>query len=77
MSYVDKVAEQRFVDGLRMIVPRPASSLRRHRREQVEGLNWVIDPLDGTTNFIHGVPCYCTSVALIEMARSSWAWLRK
>jgi myo-inositol-1(or 4)-monophosphatase len=27
--------------------------------------NWIIDPLDGTTNFIHGVPCYCISVALM------------
>ncbi|HEX2616257.1 MAG TPA: inositol monophosphatase family protein, partial [Flavobacteriales bacterium] len=30
------------------------------------GLNWIIDPLDGTTNFVHGIPCYCTSVALVR-----------
>src|SRR6185503_2787621 len=28
--------------------------------------NWIIDPLDGTTNFIHGLPCYCISVALMK-----------
>lgn len=27
---------------------------------------WVIDPLDGTTNFIHGLPCYCVSIALVD-----------
>lgn len=31
--------------------------------EQKE-FNWIIDPLDGTTNFIHGIPCYCISVGL-------------
>ncbi|MFM7001079.1 MAG: inositol monophosphatase family protein, partial [Limnohabitans sp.] len=25
---------------------------------------WIIDPLDGTTNFIHGFPVYCVSIAL-------------
>jgi len=30
---------------------------------------WVIDPLDGTTNYVHGVPHYCVSVALIERGR--------
>lgn len=25
---------------------------------------WIVDPLDGTTNFVHGFPCYCVSVAL-------------
>lgn len=25
---------------------------------------WIVDPLDGTTNYVHGLPCYCVSVAL-------------
>jgi myo-inositol-1(or 4)-monophosphatase len=29
-------------------------------------LRWVVDPLDGTTNYVHGYPAYCTSVALAE-----------
>jgi myo-inositol-1(or 4)-monophosphatase len=28
-----------------------------------EGLVWVVDPLDGTTNFLHGYPCYAVSIA--------------
>ncbi|MEO6304267.1 MAG: inositol monophosphatase family protein, partial [Bacteroidia bacterium] len=26
--------------------------------------NWIVDPLDGTTNFVHGIPCYAVSIAL-------------
>jgi myo-inositol-1(or 4)-monophosphatase len=28
--------------------------------------NWIIDPLDGTTNFIHGIPCFAISIALMR-----------
>lgn len=31
-----------------------------------EGTRWVVDPLDGTTNFVHGYPFYCVSIALVE-----------
>lgn len=30
------------------------------------GLNWIIDPIDGTTNFMHNVPPFCISVALVD-----------
>ena len=30
-----------------------------------DGLVWVVDPLDGTTNFLHGFPCYAVSVAAV------------
>ncbi|MFZ5481349.1 MAG: inositol monophosphatase family protein [Myxococcota bacterium] len=32
------------------------------------GTRWCVDPLDGTTNFVHGYPAYCVSIALIEGA---------
>jgi len=31
-----------------------------------EGLRWIVDPLDGTTNYVHGFPAYCVSVALAD-----------
>ncbi|MCZ6671030.1 MAG: inositol monophosphatase family protein [Acidobacteria bacterium] len=34
-----------------------------------DGLLWVIDPLDGTTNFIHGYPCFSVSVAILQGSR--------
>jgi myo-inositol-1(or 4)-monophosphatase len=33
---------------------------------QRTGLRWVVDPLDGTTNFVHGYPFYCVSIGLCE-----------
>ncbi len=30
------------------------------------GLRWVVDPLDGTTNFVHDYPSYCVSIALVD-----------
>ncbi|MGW8255958.1 MAG: inositol monophosphatase family protein [Thermoguttaceae bacterium] len=32
--------------------------------ENISPYRWIIDPLDGTTNFVHGVPHYCVSIAL-------------
>ncbi len=36
----------------------------RNTGESRSGYRWIADPLDGTTNFVHGVPHYCVSVAL-------------
>ena len=42
--------------------------------KEVEHL-WIIDPLDGTTNFIHGLPHYCISIALMERGQITQALL--
>ena len=31
-----------------------------------EGLHWCVDPIDGTSNFVHGFPMFCTSIALVD-----------
>jgi len=36
-----------------------------------EGQFWCVDPLDGTNNFVHGVPVYCVSIGLIRDGRPS------
>ena len=65
VTFVDKEAERRFVEGLRAILPEAGFVAEEGTGEKKEGgLNWVIDPLDGTTNFVHNVPIWCTSVAL-------------
>jgi myo-inositol-1(or 4)-monophosphatase len=67
VTYVDKSAEEKIVEGLRILLPEAGfiveegtinSELKKH--------NWIIDPLDGTTNFIHGLPPYAISIALME-----------
>lgn len=67
VSYVDKTAEQMFVDALAPLLP-GAGFITEEDDKRATGnvYNWIIDPLDGTTNFVHGVPCYATSVALAE-----------
>lgn len=65
VSYVDKNAEKMIVEGLQKIMP-DAGFLTEEKtiNKQGERFNWIIDPLDGTTNFIHGVPTYSVSIAL-------------
>jgi len=67
VTYVDKGAEERLVEGLNMVLPRTGFIAEEGTASGTESeLNWVIDPLDGTTNFIHGAPPYSISVALME-----------
>ena len=35
-------------------------------KKSFNGLTWIIDPLDGTTNYIHGLPYFCVSIGLLE-----------
>ncbi|MBB6459800.1 inositol monophosphatase family protein [Flammeovirga kamogawensis] len=67
VSYVDKTAEKKIVDGLMKILP-DAGFIGEEgtNRSSKNGLKWIIDPLDGTTNFIHGIPIFSISIALIS-----------
>lgn len=67
VSYVDKTAEQMLVAGLRELLPGCGFITEENTAgANGERFRWIIDPLDGTTNFVHGVPCYCVSVALMD-----------
>ena len=56
-----------FVDELEKLIP-DAGFIAEEGTSDKKGLdyNWIIDPLDGTTNFIHGIPAFCASVALSQ-----------
>jgi myo-inositol-1(or 4)-monophosphatase len=64
---VDHAAEQIIIETLLTAYPGHGiwaeESGREHGAKDSEFV-WIIDPLDGTTNFIHGLPVYCVSVAL-------------
>lgn len=68
VSYVDKGAEEMLVSMLKNIVPGCGFILEEKTStiNESSSLKWIIDPLDGTTNYVHGVPCYCISVALAK-----------
>jgi myo-inositol-1(or 4)-monophosphatase len=65
VSEVDNAAEQAIIDILHEAYPDHAI-LGEESGEQGTSADflWIIDPLDGTTNFLHGFPQYCVSIAL-------------
>ncbi|MCA1555126.1 MAG: inositol monophosphatase [Acidobacteria bacterium] len=66
----DLAAERLIVERIRSYYPRHAILAEEAGEvESVAGApasayKWIIDPLDGTTNYAHGYPCYCVSIAL-------------
>jgi myo-inositol-1(or 4)-monophosphatase len=67
VSYVDKNAEKIIVSELEKILPEAGFITEEKTTTKIgERYNWIIDPLDGTTNFIHGLPTYSVSIALKE-----------
>jgi myo-inositol-1(or 4)-monophosphatase len=67
VSYVDKGSEVMLVERLSHILPE-AGFITEEGTSVKKGLKycWVIDPLDGTTNFLHGLHPYAISLALME-----------
>lgn len=69
VSEIDHAAEAAIVDTLLGAYPDHAilaeEGTARGRNEAAEYV-WVIDPLDGTTNFLHGFPQYCVSIGLMH-----------
>lgn len=65
VSYVDKTAEEKIVEDLASFLPEAGFIAEEGTSTKVgDEYNWIIDPLDGTTNFLHGVPTYSVSIAL-------------
>ncbi|MFD0793774.1 inositol monophosphatase family protein [Mucilaginibacter litoreus] len=70
VSYVDKAAEQKIVAALEKILPEAGFITEEKTTTKLgDRYNWVIDPLDGTTNFIHGLPTFSVSIALQEFEK--------
>jgi myo-inositol-1(or 4)-monophosphatase len=66
VSYVDKEAERRLVAVLKKLLPDAGFITEEGTviQSQHHEYNWIIDPLDGTTNFLHGLPIYAISIGL-------------
>lgn len=65
VSYVDKTAEEMIVKGLSALLPEAGFITEEETVNKREGVyKWIVDPLDGTTNFIHGLPTFSVSIAL-------------
>ena len=69
VTEADLVAERLIVERVRSYYPRHSILAEESGASHREGgagseYRWVIDPLDGTTNYSHGYPCFCVSVGL-------------
>jgi myo-inositol-1(or 4)-monophosphatase len=72
VTEVDHASEEAIIDTLLTAYPQHGihaeESGRTHGNAKSDHI-WIIDPLDGTTNFIHGFPVYCVSIALSVQGR--------
>ncbi len=64
----DLAAEERILGILRNAFPEDQILAEETEQEPVlpESRTWMVDPIDGTTNFAHGFPIYCVSIAMWE-----------
>ncbi len=65
VTEVDRICEQRIVEIIKKTFPE--HNILTEETPMPEGSSsyrWIIDPLDGTTNYAHGYPFFCTSIAL-------------
>lgn len=64
VSEVDRAAEDAILDVLRTAYPDHAILAEESGAAGQSEYTWIIDPLDGTTNFLHGFPVYAVSIAM-------------
>ena len=74
VTQLDKRVESIIIDSLKSIYPKHTYVSEEVGRIEGSGKDiesmWVIDPLDGTTNYIHGFPYYAISIAYIEKGKT-------
>lgn len=69
VSQVDREAEAEIIDVIRRAYPDHAILAEETGRQGKGEYLWVIDPLDGTTNYLHGYPQYAVSIGLYHQDR--------
>ncbi len=69
VSEVDRAAEDAIIDSLKSVYPDHAILAEESGASGDSEYVWIIDPLDGTTNFLHGFPVYAVSIALAHNGR--------
>ncbi|HEY8715817.1 MAG TPA: inositol monophosphatase family protein, partial [Candidatus Acidoferrum sp.] len=69
VTQADKRSESVIVARLTSLFPDHSIAAEEgtgHETISGSGYRWHVDPLDGTTNFAHGYPCFCVSIALTK-----------
>lgn len=73
VTEVDRLAEHEIIRVIHRAYPDHAILAEESGAQGDNEYEWVIDPLDGTTNFIHGFPQYCVSIAVEQRGRVAHA----
>ena len=66
VTYVDQNSEKLLIAELTKILPGSGIMGEESGETEKQEYTWIIDPLDGTTNFLHKVPCFAISIALVK-----------
>lgn len=66
VTHLDRESENRIVENLSELIPGCGFIAEENDSLEPGEYTWIIDPLDGTTNFIHGVPLYSISIGLFH-----------
>ncbi len=67
VTRVDKMSEFFLVEELEKLIPECGFLGEEGiRKQEIKEYTWIIDPIDGTTNFIHNLPFYSISIALLH-----------
>lgn len=71
VSYVDKVSEEQLIVALKELMPNAGfiaeeNTMPQDRKKEWQ---WIIDPLDGTTNFLHHIPSFAISIGLMHQGK--------
>ena len=69
VSEADRAAEATVIDCIHKHYPDHAILAEESGPQGDSDFLWVIDPLDGTTNYLHGFPVFCVSVGVIHKGR--------
>ena len=69
VTEVDREAEAVIIDAIRKAYPDHAILAEESGESRGNEFRWIIDPLDGTTNYLHGFPQFCVSIALEHRGR--------
>jgi len=69
VSEIDRSAEREIIDIVRKHYPEHAILAEESGRSGEHDTVWIIDPLDGTTNFLHGFPVFAVSIAVEQRGR--------
>ena len=69
VSQVDRLAEETIIAVIREYYPEHAILAEESGRSGDHDYQWIIDPLDGTTNYLHGFPVFAVSIGVTHKGR--------